>query len=177
MFTMLYYRFIRTFFANVEYPNHEEITTILFIRQFTAIRRSVSYDQESEMPEYNDWNYRGHDQEHGSPSNKSGLLAILSNRTKKFDALTESVIFKMADTWLRNISGINLTKIVLGACAFTAVQEYSTEAMEWIAEHGTNTVIIDRDEVLASDLEIWIAQQPSSQFLNMLPMPSFQKLE
>jgi hypothetical protein len=114
-------------------------------------------------------------QESGTPASKMDILAVFAS--PQVEKIMGSMFFATAADWLRDSSGKELKHLVLGACAFTVTRAYSTKALKWLEENGSNTISIPSHEILAQDLETWVAQQPSTQLFSLLPTPSFQNLE
>ena len=97
---------------------------------------------------------------------------------KGTEVMVNSTFFQMVNNWLHKNSGLDLKTVVLGVGLFVATRTYTSNALKWLEEHGSNTLNIPAGEPLGEDLELWVAQQPMDQqtlrFLCLLP--SFQNM-
>ena len=113
------------------------------------------------------------------PRPKVESMHYFNEVSNEADTLMSSSFFRMTNQWMTQKSGLDLKHVVFGVCLLAASRTYSTKALEWLEENGTNTVEINCNEVLARDLQLWVAQQSSNQqalrFLSALP--SFQNLK
>lgn len=114
---------------------------------------------------------------HHKPKYKA--MDYITEVNKGADTLINSVFFKMAHDWMTRNVGLDLKHVVFGLCLFAASRTYSKQALKWLEENGTNTVMIRSDENLAQDLELWVGRQPSNQqtLRFLCALPSFQDLE
>jgi hypothetical protein len=88
-------------------------------------------------------------------------MGYFSNFDGKLNKMINSMFYKVASGWIGQLFGLDLKNVVLGVCIFTAAQVYSVKALYWLESNGTNTVSISHKETLDTDLEMWVAQQPS----------------
>jgi hypothetical protein len=118
------------------------------------------------MSDYDQDEHDGRDYRHGrSSTGKSDesmdLMGYFSNFDGKLNKMINSMFCKVASGWIGQLFGLDLKNVVLGVCIFTAAQVYSVKALDWLESNGTNTVSISHNETLDTDLEMWVAQQPS----------------
>jgi chaperone BCS1 len=86
-------------------------------------------------------------------------------------------LFQLIRSCINGHMGIDLTYLVWAIALCVPAKKYGSEAFDWLSENVTNSLLLDRHEVITitTDLLIWISKRPSNQLFAWLP--TFEHLE
>ena len=86
----------------------------------------------------------------------------------------EKPLFKAIRMWIHSNTGLDLKFLVWAIALCVPTHKYGSATCKWLSSNLTNSVELDYQGVLVTDLLIWISKQPSNQLSAWLP--SFEHL-
>ena len=117
-------------------------------------------------------------QQHVDPSKKPASEA----KTWLDDLLPANVVhsmdgalFQTVRQFFRSRAGMDATRIIWIITVLIPAAKYSSSAMTWLRENGTNSIKLNTDEQLTEDLQVWVKRQPMNSLFSWLP--TFKSLE
>ncbi|RYN62732.1 hypothetical protein AA0118_g5012 [Alternaria tenuissima] len=87
----------------------------------------------------------------------------------------EKPLFKAIRMWIDSNTGLDLKFLVWAIALCVSIHKYGSATCKWLSWNLTNSVELDYQDALVTDLLIWISKQPSNQLFAWLP--SFEHLE
>ncbi|KAG9186076.1 hypothetical protein G6011_02632 [Alternaria panax] len=84
-------------------------------------------------------------------------------------------LFKAIRMWIGGSMGIDLKYLVWAIALCVPARRYGSATYEWLSSNLTNSLQLDSQDALVTDLLLWISKQPSNQLFAWLP--SFEHLE
>lgn len=87
----------------------------------------------------------------------------------------EKPLFKAIRMWIHSNTGLDLKFLVWAIALCVPTHKYGSAICKWLSSNLTNSVELDYQDALVTDLLIWISKQPSNQLFAWLP--SFEHLE
>jgi chaperone BCS1 len=87
----------------------------------------------------------------------------------------EKLLFKAIRMWINSNTGLDLKFLVWAIALCVPTHKYGSVTCKWLSSNLTNSVELDYQDALVTDLLIWISKQPSNQLFAWLP--SFEHLE
>lgn len=106
----------------------------------------------------------------GAGKDENTIEASSATATSANESLQKSVekpLFKLVQDWLLEHTGSNV-KVLAWAIAVFIPKLYAKTTITWLRDHATNTVKLNANDALTTELTIWISKQPSSILLKRL---------
>ncbi|KAH6865270.1 hypothetical protein BKA58DRAFT_295595, partial [Alternaria rosae] len=84
-------------------------------------------------------------------------------------------LFKAIKIWIDSNIGIDLSYLVWAIALCIPARTYGKATYDWLSSNLTNSLELDSNDALVTDLLMWISKQPSNQLFAWLP--TFEHLE
>lgn len=104
---------------------------------------------------------------------KPDFLEVLMNEFLD-ESMTKQIFTLVQERVLKN-AGFSLKVLAWAVAVFLPTKLHTAKVIAWLRYHATNTVELNANDALTTDLRIWISKQPSSDLLKRLP--TFEQLE
>ncbi|KAF2868254.1 hypothetical protein BDV95DRAFT_610216 [Massariosphaeria phaeospora] len=87
----------------------------------------------------------------------------------------DTALFQAVRSWVKESLRVDIAAVIWAITVLIPLRKYSATTLRWVRDHGMNAFQIQENDALASDLVIWISNQPTSHLFSWLP--TFEHLE
>ena len=98
-----------------------------------------------------------------------------NHRHRRRHKRKEKLLSKLAQTWLLNQTGFNAAVLAWVIAVYIPIKLYAWTTIYWLRVNITNTVKLNANAALTTDLMIWTSKQPPNHLLRW--PPTFEHLE